>query len=89
MGQKNAIPKAGKSFYGTTIKCQSGRYLAFYEHRTDIVANGDSEIEAKKNLKEMYAEIMEHEEAEEEAEHPRNPIDPSNIKHFTEQYSSQ
>lgn len=47
---------------GTVIQCKSGRYIAFYEHRTDIIANGDSEIEVKKNLKQMYNLIKKNEE---------------------------
>lgn len=49
---------------GTVVKCQSGRYLAYYEHRTDIIANGDNEAEAKKNLKKMYKIIKKNEEKE-------------------------
>lgn len=49
---------------GTIIQCQSGRYLAFYEHRTDIIANGDSEVEAKKNLKKLYNIVKKNEEKE-------------------------
>jgi soluble cytochrome b562 len=51
---------------GTIVKCQSGRYMAFYEHRTDIVASGENERDAKKNLKKMYAIVKKHEDAEEE-----------------------
>lgn len=51
---------------GTIVKCQSGRYLAFYEHRTDIVASGENEKDAKKNLKTMYNIVKKHEDAEQE-----------------------
>ncbi|HRO48149.1 hypothetical protein [Agriterribacter sp.] len=53
---------------GTAIKCESGRYIAFYEHRTDIIANGDNEIEAKKNLKEMYTAVTQFEKSENHCE---------------------
>jgi hypothetical protein len=43
------------------IKCASGRYLAFYAHRNDIIANGDNKVEAKKNLMEMYATVIAYE----------------------------
>ncbi|HUZ59357.1 MAG TPA: hypothetical protein VMU83_11295 [Hanamia sp.] len=48
---------------GTLIKCESGRFIAFYEHRTDIIANGDNEVEAKKNLRIMYKIVTKHENA--------------------------
>lgn len=51
---------------GTIVKCKSGRYLAFYEHRTDIVASGENEQDAKKNLKKMYTIVKKHEDAEQE-----------------------
>jgi predicted RNase H-like HicB family nuclease len=51
---------------GTIVKCQSGRYIAYYEHRTDIIANGDNEKDAKKNLKKMYKIVRDHEESESE-----------------------
>ncbi len=50
---------------GTIVECQSGTFLAFYEHRTDIIANGESAIEAKKNLKKMFEVVREHEKMEE------------------------
>ena len=49
---------------GTLIKCKSGRYMAFYEHRTDIIANGENAVDAKKNLRELYEMVIEHETAE-------------------------
>ena len=56
--------KKGELVPGTIVKCESGRFIAFYEHRTDIIANGENEINAKKNLKIMYEIIKEHEKAE-------------------------
>jgi predicted RNase H-like HicB family nuclease len=50
---------------GIVVECKSGRYLAYYEHRTDIIANGENEAEVKKNLKEMYEAILKYEEDEE------------------------
>lgn len=47
-----------------TTKCESGRYLAYYEHRDDILANGDTEIEAKDNLVTLYASVVDYEVAE-------------------------
>jgi hypothetical protein len=61
---KRALKKERFEVPGTIVKCQSGRYLAYYEHRTDIIANGDSEKEAKKNLKKMYAIIKKNEETD-------------------------
>ena len=56
---------------GTIIKCESGRYIAFYEHRTDIIANGENEKEAVCNLREMYKNVLKAEENEkEEAKKP-------------------
>jgi predicted RNase H-like HicB family nuclease len=58
--------KKGNLVSGTVIECKSGRYVAFYEHRTYIIANGENEKEVKKNLKEMYESILKFEEEEEE-----------------------
>jgi len=62
--------KAGKKKYnllpGTLLKCESGRYIAFYEHRTDIIANGENATDAKKNLKKMYKIVSDFEEKEAE-----------------------
>jgi predicted RNase H-like HicB family nuclease len=49
---------------GTVIECKSGRFLAFYEHRTDIIANGENERDARKNLRELYQMTLELEEQE-------------------------
>jgi len=57
--------KIYKNAPGVIVQCKSGRYLAFFEHRTDIVASGDSVLEAKKNLKQMYKVVMKHERDEE------------------------
>ncbi|MGC4037036.1 MAG: hypothetical protein QM764_13845 [Chitinophagaceae bacterium] len=50
------------SYPGILVKCESGRYLAYYDHRTDIMASGENEKDAKKNLKKMYKSVMEFEE---------------------------
>ena len=68
---------------GTIVKCESGRFIAFYEHRTDIIANGDNEVEAKKNLRIMYEIVKKHENAETEKQSFKLP--PTyNTKKFTE-----
>lgn len=69
---------------GTLIKCQSGRYMAFYEHRSDIVANGENAKEAKKNLKEMYSMVLAYEEEENKKKSIESPIKEANTKHFIE-----
>ena len=53
--------KKGELMPPTIVECKSGSYLAYYEHRTDIIANGENEKEAKKNLKNLYAMVQEHE----------------------------
>lgn len=58
---------------GTLVKCQSGGYLAFYEHRTDIVANGENEKEALKNLRIMYKIVTQEEKQESEKDAPQLP----------------
>ncbi len=40
------------------VKCKSGRFLAYYEHRDDIISSGDNERDAKNNLKIMYNDVM-------------------------------
>lgn len=64
----NRIPKKKKNEFvpGTVVKCESGRYIAFYKHRTDIIANGENEADAKNNLKKMYKTVKKYEDAEEE-----------------------
>lgn len=57
-----------KNVPGTFVECQSGRYIAFYETRPDIIASGDNEVEARKNLKELYNLVLKHEKEEAEAE---------------------
>ena len=54
--------KKGELVPGTVIECKSGRYVAFYEHRTDIIANGENETGARKNLRKMYEIVRKHEE---------------------------
>lgn len=69
---------------GILVKCESGRYIAFYDHRTDIIANGENEKDAKDNLRKMYKIVI---EAEEEEEKVKNSIAlPNNfrVKHFTD-----
>lgn len=72
-------PRISKNKYkkipGIIVECKSGRYLAFYDHRTDIVANGNSEREVKKNLKEMYETVLEHEKEESEKSENELPED--------------
>ena len=60
----NTKKKKSELIPGTIIECKSGRYIAFYEHRTDIIANGENEVDAKKNLKKMYEAIKKHEDKE-------------------------
>lgn len=72
---------------GTIVKCQSGRFLAFYEHRTDIVANGNSEREAKDNLKKLYAVVKKNEEKEQPLTRIKLPPHTS-IKSFSEKLST-
>ncbi len=73
-----------KNVPGTIVQCQSGRYLAFYEHRTDIVANGDNEVQAKKILKKMYETVLKHEKKEEEKSGKSNPLHSFKTKQFSE-----
>lgn len=60
------LNKKKSSIPGIVIECQSGMFVAFYEHRTDIISNGFSAKEAKKNLKEMYESVLKFEEEESE-----------------------
>ncbi len=72
---------------GTLIECESGRYLAYYEHRTDIIANGENEKDAMKNLKKMYKIIQ----AGEGKGSDSKPIDlptATKIKSFTDKLDS-
>ena len=53
--------KKGELMPPTIVECKSGSFIAYYEHRTDIIANGENEKEAKRNLKELYSMVQEHE----------------------------
>lgn len=43
------------------IPCQAGGYLAYYEKREDILANGETPNEVIENLKGLYDTVMEYE----------------------------
>ena len=61
MASKQPKSKKAALVPGTIIECKSGRFIAYYEHRTDIIANGENEKDAKKNLKKLYEAVMKHE----------------------------
>ena len=48
-------------FSATVILCQEGGFIAFFEHRSDIIANGDTEKQVLKNLKTMYLSVLKDE----------------------------
>lgn len=77
------------SIPGVIIEAKSGWFVAYYEHRTDIIANGENEREVKKNLKEMYDAIIKSEE-EEESEKKTSAALPKEFKtrHFTQRLKS-
>lgn len=82
---KQNTPKK-QSYPGILVKCESGRFIAHYDHRTDIIASGENEREAKKNLKRMYKTVIEF-EAEEEKEKEANDLPPnSKTKKFVEKF---
>jgi hypothetical protein len=62
MPAKSIQKKKGELVPGTTIECRSGRFVAFYEHRTDIIASGENEKDALKNLRAHYKTVMKYEE---------------------------
>lgn len=72
---------------GILVECKSGRFIAYYEHRTDIIAHGENEKDAKKNLKKMYETVRKHEESESENQ---DLVLPKNYhkKHFSEKLAS-
>lgn len=39
-------------------ECKSGRWLAWYQNRSDIIANGDTKQEAEDNLKTLYKSVV-------------------------------
>ncbi|MEJ7610040.1 MAG: hypothetical protein WKF88_02560 [Ferruginibacter sp.] len=70
---------------GIIIECKSGCYIAYYEHRTDIIANGANEVDARKVLKEMYKAVSEFEKKENEDVRSR-PLPPDfKLKNFREE----
>ncbi len=60
--------KKGELAPGILIECKSGRFIAFYEHRTDVIADGENERDARKNLKRMIEIVKKYEEGEAEKE---------------------
>ena len=60
--------KKGELAPGILIECKSGRFIAFYEHRTDVIADGENEKDARKNLKRMMEIVREYEGKELEKE---------------------
>jgi predicted RNase H-like HicB family nuclease len=84
MAKQQSIKK--QSYPGILVKCESGRFLAYYEHRSDIMASGENEKDAKKNLKKMYKAVMEF-EAKEENEKETNDLPPNTkTKKFVEKF---
>lgn len=43
------------------VKCESGGYIAYYEERDDIIANGENKKECIANLKKQFASVKEYE----------------------------
>jgi len=85
MAGKGGTKARFKNVPGTFIECKSGRYIAFYETRPDIIASGDNEIEARKNLKELYKMVLKHEkEAAEEDKDDTELLKNFKIKKFVE-----
>jgi predicted RNase H-like HicB family nuclease len=78
--------KRRKEMLGSFIKCQSGRFLAFYEHRTDIIANGNNEKEALKNLKDMYQSVTAFEKLDDEGK-KLNLSEKYEVRHFSHKVS--
>lgn len=86
MGKSKRYKKI-TSIPGIIIECKSGWYVAYYEHRTDIIANGENEIEVKKNLKEMYEAVIQLEEEDAEKKTTTLPKD-FKTRHFTQRLKS-
>jgi predicted RNase H-like HicB family nuclease len=85
MAAKGIIKKRFKNVPGTFIECKSGSFIAFYETRPDIIASGDNEIEARKNLKKLYAMVLKHEkEAEGEEKEDSELLKTFKTKKFVE-----
>lgn len=72
--------KKGELVPGTAVECKSGRWLAYYEHRTDIIANGENETDARKNLRKMYEIVIKHEQKEIEKKTVTIPELPKSFK---------
>ena len=84
MTQRFLRKKKYQEIPGIIVECKSGRFLAYYDHRTDIIANGSNEVEAKKNLKELYANSMEYEREEEKKSDELGLPKDFKVKKFTE-----
>lgn len=84
---KSRLKKERYEVPGTLVQCKSGMYLAFYEHRTDIIANGENETDAIKNLKKMYKSVIESEKSEVEQARVKLPPNTKTIS-FTAKLDS-
>ena len=78
---------------GIAVECESGSYIAYYEHRTDVIANGKNEMDARKNLRKMMKTVLEFEkEEQDEADNSKkksNDLPPhAQTKHFTDEIPS-
>lgn len=74
----------GELMPGNVLETKSGSFLAFYEHRTDIIANGENEKQARNNLKKMYKIVVKHEQKEQEKKTEIELPKGSKIKRFKE-----
>lgn len=46
------------------IKCSSGRWIGWYDHKDNVIANGETMSECEVNLIKLYASVMQYEQAE-------------------------
>lgn len=89
MGKGIPKKKKGELVPGTLILCDSGMVIAYYEHRTDIIANGENEKDARKNLRKLYDLAVNHEKENGEEPKDDDPLPlPGNFdtKKFVEKF---
>lgn len=45
-------------------ECKSGTWIAWYQKRSDIIANGSTKDECEENLKALYKSVIKYEKNE-------------------------
>jgi predicted RNase H-like HicB family nuclease len=88
---KRTISKSGYIVTGTIVLCAPDYFFAFYDHRSEMTANGETVEECLRNLREMYEYVLREEERgkkqKPQADLPLQLPADWNVKKFTDTVS--